>query len=237
MERRGITLIDTNSVLGLLKQETERDKQRLVGPSNLSNPCTFCLGKDMTGSPEPRSRYWMGAVVGTMMHADMERRVRERLPGALVEQRVTVGDIPGYGTIKGSCDLYLDGQVLDWKSTTRDKLTFYRRAYQEEPDPLEVTKISDARMTLARYWNQTHLYGLGMENAGLPVHTLTVAFLCRDGKEDRDVWSVSREYDRSIAEKVLTRASRLWEYLQDGGGIESLNSARGCYTCSTERRV
>lgn len=172
-----------------------------------------------------------------MIHAGMEEVIRENYPEALVEERVTIGEIPGYGVITGSCDLFLDEEVTDWKTTTRDKLTFYRRAERDEPEPTELSKITEARSTLARYFFQTNLYGLGWENAGYTVERVSIVFLCRDGKEDKDIWSTSRPYDRDVALKVLDRASRLWSYIQEGNDIEALTSHSSCWPCSTEGRT
>lgn len=227
-------MFDRREVLTALKKPSDRDRQRLVGPSNLSNACSYCLAKDMLGVPEGNKRYWVGAKFGSMIHAGMEELFRER---GLVEQRVTVGEIPGYGVITGSCDLFVDNTVVDWKTTTREKLTFYRRAEADEPDDTELSKITEARATLARYFFQTNLYGLGMENAGHTVERVSVVFLCRDGKTDDDIWSASRPYDRDVALKVLDRASRLWEYLQEGNDIEALTSHPACYPCGVEGRV
>lgn len=172
-----------------------------------------------------------------MIHAGMEEVIRENYPEARVEQRVTIGEIPGYGVVTGSCDLFMDETVTDWKTTTREKLTFYRRAEADEPEPTELSKITEARSTLARYFFQTNLYGLGWENAGHTVKTCTVTMICRDGKTDADIWSTSRPYDRDVALKVLDRASRLWSYIQEGNDIEALTSHPSCYVCGVEGRV
>lgn len=224
-------------VLALLKVASERDLQQTVGPSSLGTPCTYCLAVQMMHGERGLNRYWLGARIGTAIHHELEQLVIEHRPETKPETRVVVGEVPGYGVIKGTADWSVPGRVRDFKTTTRDKSIWLKRAHEEPPDDLEVSKITDARFKLASYWNQTHLYAKGIEDAGEKVEWIDIIFINRDGKEDRDVWSISREYDRSIAEAVLARAARLWEYLQDGGDIESLNSARGCYTCSVERRV
>lgn len=224
-------------VVDLLRIPLARDEQRLVGPSDLSNYCTYCLAKAMLKGSQNLQKYWLGARIGTAIHHEMETLVTQHRPETKPESRVTVGEIPGYGVITGTSDWLVGDDVRDFKTTTRDKLVWIKRAIQEEPDPSELSKITEARFKVETYWNQLSLYGLGVENAGEVVSTLTLIFICRDGKTSDDVWSKSLPYDRSRAEKVLDRAQRLWEYLSSGEDIEDLVSHESCYTCSVEGRM
>ena len=64
----------------------------------------------------------MGAVIGTAIHAYLEERNLDA--HALKEQHVTIGEIPGYGTVGSTTDLFLErvdnGRVVDWKGLTLD---------------------------------------------------------------------------------------------------------------------
>jgi hypothetical protein len=111
----------------LLSGETERDQQRKVGASNMSNPCTFCLARDMAVmldsdiEPAPRGKYFMGSVIGTAIHNLLEERAKDN-PDYLPEIRVELGEIPGYGVIKSTSDLYIISKaaVNDWKGLALD---------------------------------------------------------------------------------------------------------------------
>lgn len=226
-------------MLDLLKIASERDLQKTVGPSSLGSPCTYCLANQMVHGESGPGRYWLGARIGTAIHHELEALVIEHRPETKPEEKVVVGDVPGYGVIKGTLDwrVPVHHRVRDFKTTTREKSVWLKRAHVEEPDDLEVSKITEARFKLASYWNQTHLYAKGIEDAGEKVEGIDIIFINRDGKEDKDVWSLSMEYDRTIAEKVLDRAARLWAYLSEGGDIEALKSAKGCYPCTVDGRV
>lgn len=229
-----------SETLALWKTLSERDAQRKVGPSDLSDSCTYCLARKMLNLDEPDlGPYWLAPRVGTAVHSHHESLVRVDPAHAddLVEQRVTVGEIPGYGVVKGSCDWFRGTDVRDLKTTTKEKLSYIKRALSLPPSQYEVTKVTQARDKMFRYFNQTMLYGLGMENAGRTVETCTIIFICRDGRNDDDMWATDpQDYDRSQAQALLDRASRLWEYLQEGNDLEELLSHPSCYPCSTGRR-
>lgn len=203
----------------------------------MSNECTRCLADDMLNAPREQSVYNMGAIIGTAIHAYLEERNLDEL--ALREQSNTVGYIEGYGTIKGSTDLYLPqyGAILDWKTTTRDKLEKYKKVDAMPPSEYELDSVRVARKTVERYFRQTQLYAMGMENAGHKPQTLNITFLCRDGQiVDRDVYALKpREYNREFAEYIFQRAADLWGFLSEGGDPDELNSDDDCYYCSRVR--
>jgi len=183
----------------------------------------------------------MGAWTGTAMHNRMEDEVTQHRAdqGWLSEQRLVLGEIPGYGTVKSTTDLYLPdngGTVGDFKSTTRDKLAHIRRALEEPEDPLEITKVTEARVKVSGYLNQVMLYGRGVRDTlHLPVAKVALIFLCRDGVSDKDVWVFETDYDENRANKVWDRAVRLWEWLQAGNDPRQLNSHPQCYYCNNVR--
>lgn len=228
--------------IGLLAQETERDQQRLVGASNLSNPCTRCLAEDMNGMLDPaqevapRGKYYLGAVIGTAIHALLEERASDA--ELLPEHRVVIGEIPGYGVLKSTSDLYVRDlkASVDYKTTTKQKLTTYQTAARLEPSDLEPETTVKARLTLKQYLVQLNLYGKGMEDAGFDVDTVNVVFICRDAKTEEDVWAYSQPYDRSIAQAALDRAARIWQALVEGKEVETFKSHPLCYRCSVLRK-
>ncbi len=233
------------TVLDLLREETERDKQRLVGASNLSNPCTRCLAQDMAGmlhddlEVAPRGNYYLGAVIGTAIHALLEERADEdRGINLLPEHRVIIGEIPGYGVLKSTSDLYVKDLAasVDYKTTTREKLGKYRTAVQLPPTDLDTEVIVKSRLTLQQYDVQLNLYGKGMEDAGFPVETVNIVFICRDAKTEADVWVYSQPYRREIAERALTRAKKIWDALVSGKELDTFKSHHLCYRCNVLRK-
>ncbi|UPU15886.1 exonuclease [Stenotrophomonas virus Jojan60] len=239
----GTTEFDARAVaLDLLRLETERDKQRLVGASNLSNPCTRCLAEDMylmidpSHSVAPRGKYYLGAVVGTAIHGLLEERAL-CTPGLVPETRVTIGEIPGYGVLKSTSDLYVDSHaaVVDWKTTTKEKLKSLRLVPRLPASELDTDPVVKARYKFKQYFTQLNLYGKGVEDSGLPVQTVSVVFIARDASTEADVWAHTQPYQREVAEHALDRATRIWQAMEQGRKPESFKSHDECYTCSVRR--
>jgi len=232
----------TNSVreivMEMLKRETARDKQRLIGPSSLGNPCDYCLSKELLEGAseedvEPDERpYWLGAVLGTATHMLLESRVP---PGMLAESRVRIGEIPGYGVISGSTDLFVPHlhTVVDYKTTTRVKLKNLKLAFDTKYTTYDPEPLVQARFTAKKYVGQAMTYGWGWEQDGYDVEQIAFAFICRDGLTDNDVWVKEMPYDRAYAESVWDRANRIWVALQGGRTVESMLSKTGCWSCMT----
>ena len=225
-------------LLEMLKRPTARDKQRLIGPSSLGNPCDYCLAQELLEGAsdedvEPEDRpYWLGAVLGTATHMLLEDRVPK---GCQAESRVTIGEIPGYGVVSGSTDLMRlkENQVVDWKTTSREKLKNLKLAFETKPSPYDPDPLLRARFTHKKYIGQIMSYGWGWEQAGYKVDTVGFGFICRDGLTDNDVWCKELDYDRAYAEQVWERVNRVWQALQDGRKLDSFLSKTACYSCMT----
>lgn len=227
----------TAYTLGLLREQTERDKQIKIGASNLSTLCTRCLADDLLGlRSNEQGPWWLGSVIGTAIHALLEERGKSD-PDTLTEFKLTLGELPRYGTVKSTMDLYHkpSGTVGDYKSSTKEKLVFIKRALLDEPDEFEVSKVTDARFKVAGYINQALSYGRGMVLAGYDVKNVVLIFVCRDGSGDKDVWSYLIPYDQEQADKVWLRLEKLWAWLQEGNDPRKLPSHANCYYCNTQR--
>lgn len=229
----------TDFIRELFKAPTERDKQYKVGASNLSNPCNRCLAEQLLGgqmSSNSESPWWFGAVEGTALHLYAETRGQD-IPGWIPESKVVLGEFPGYGVIKSTSDGFYvpTGTVVDLKSTMREKLKYIKRAVYDEPNEYEVTKVTEARLKVNTYRDQTFLYGLGQENAGRTVNNVALVFICRDGTGDGDFWGHTFPYDRERALLVLDRGARLWAWLEQGHKPDELKSHPGCYNCNQRR--
>ena len=90
-------------VKNLFNQGSERDRQRMIGASNMSSACTRCLADDMLQVTRPQGVYDMGKEVGTAIHSYLEDRNRDWY--ALPERKVVIGTIEGYGEISSTTDL------------------------------------------------------------------------------------------------------------------------------------
>lgn len=217
-------------VRNLLHQPSERDQQRLIGPSSIGDPCSRCVAEQLAGVDRPQGRYWVGARFGTAIHQALED-ASTGIPGVLPERKVTLGEVPGYGVIKGTADSTWveENHLIDFKTTTRDKLVFIKEALLTAPEEGETKKVASARHKVKGYIGQIMLYAWaagGMEKVSL-------VFLCRDGKTDEDIWSRTLDYDEDYALQCWNRLLKIWDALQSGRDIESFVSAQYCYTCST----
>ena len=77
-----MTLEDTQVkrlTLDLLKSPSERDQQRKVGASQISNPCDYCLGRALKGGPSEPNKWWLGARIGTAIHNALEAEEKKHI--------------------------------------------------------------------------------------------------------------------------------------------------------------
>lgn len=220
--------------IALLQAPTERDLQTRVGASDLSNQCSRCLADALLAlkTEVDESPFWLSPRLGTALHLLVEQRAPKH--GALPEHKLVLGELPGYGPVKSTADLYHIEQraVIDVKSTKRNKLAFYRRVI-EENDPAE--SLIPARNTVETYLNQIMLYGRGYELEGRGVDQVGILFVCRDGAGDNDVWGWMVPYDRARADAVWARAAALWVWLDTGNDPDTLKRAEGCWVCTNLR--
>lgn len=177
-----------------------RNLQTQLGPSGLGEPCTLRLALGILETPatNPVSDP-LPSVVGTGAHAmfagffeQLDERLPDGRPRYLIEQRVTPRD-----DIPGSSDLFdrLHGAVIDWKFMGQTKLDSLRR-----------------RGPGLRYRVQSHVYGLGFENAGETVQHVAVVGVPRGGfLSGMQVWT--EPYDRQVALDALERKDATTELI------------------------
>lgn len=201
-----------------LTKPTERDKQHRAGPSDLGNPCPKCLGRKLAGEAG-QSDFSLYPWLGTAVHAYLETQVFQD-ESARHEIKVEVGEVAGYGPIKGTSDLVLQQHpelgswVVDWKIVGLKKIKEYR--VKGAPD---------------RYRYQGQLYARGCELAGFPVDSIGICFIPRDSGNVNDIWIHEEEYQPEMAEAVLERAGRIFAIVQSDGW-ETLPSDDACWECS-----
>jgi hypothetical protein len=175
-----------------------RNLQEGIGPSEIGHVCNRSIGYRLLNHPEREAPPNWKATMGTGAHLWLETAFdlynvnnapllggQERF---YIETKVSVGEINGT-EITGSCDLYdrVTQSVVDHKTCGKTRLAAYRR---KGPGP--------------QYRAQAHLYGRGWIRAGLPVSTVMIAFLPRDGElADAYIWH--EPYDEQVAIDALER--------------------------------
>lgn len=209
----------------LLKQKTARDRQTLAGPSALGSACDACVALALSNEPEGENHYWVGAAIGTAVHDILEKRGR-RDKNVLLEQKVTVGEIPGYGVIRGSVDRFeiKPGIVRDFKGTTKNKFPAMRNAYERD---LKTLAAQEIKHRIDGYLGQMHLYGLALHNEGREVKQVVLDFFARDGSTDADFLELAYEFDLKFAKAVWERAL----YIHANLGKEKFVSHPHCISC------
>lgn len=150
--------------------------------------------------------------LGTAGHAQLERTT---FPDALHEMKLYVGDVPGYGPIKGTTDLFIpdEGLVVDWKFVGLKKIKEYR---------------SKGAPTQYRY--QIQLYARGCELAGYGVKSVAVVFIPRDSGDISDIFVHEEQYQPEMAARALERAGLVYQQALEKGW-EELPSDDGCWRC------
>lgn len=191
-----------------------------VGPSSLGNPCPRCLGRELTAEGDSFDNdFSLYPWLGTAVHAYLERKVFQT-PEFMHEQKLYVGDVEGYGPIKGTADLvrYVkdehDNYVLDWKIVGIKKIKTYR---------------VNGPPTQYRY--QAMLYGRGCALAGFPVDSVAICFIPRDSGNVNDIFIHEEAYQEEMAVAALARAAEIHK-LALLEGWEELPSDDGCWTCN-----
>lgn len=217
---------------GLFKLESERDKQRKVGASQISDPCTRHLAHALMGTPQPESKYWMGGKIGTAIHSFLEDAMSktdsEIFKDAVIEQKINLGELPNYGMVNSKPDLVLPSarHLIDWKTSSRAKVKKLQNLVAGLKDDEE------SKYTLQKYIGQAQLYAWGLTNAGTPIDRITLVFINRDGTYENDIWTYGVEYNESFAVALWQRLETLWGELEAGSHPDSYEPNKHCFKCN-----
>lgn len=228
-------------VRALLSVKSERDQQRTIGASSFGSPCDYCVANDLIGV-EGSEEYRLATSLGTATHEHLERLEAEHLPGAIIEQKITLGTLEDYGTINSKPDLVLPAEdnkwwLIDHKSSQLKKVKEYRKAYHTEEAEHEFATLTAARFTMKKYLGQLTSYARGLRLAGYDVERMTLVFIPRDGKKLSDIEAFDFWYDEDYADLIWTRLEALWDFIRGGGDVTELESAPGCFPCEMSSRV
>jgi hypothetical protein len=183
-----------------------RSQQTALGPSELGDPCARRIGHKIIGSPQRAQAPNWKATVGTAVHSwlaaafDADNLAEAFALGSerwLVETRVDVGEAAGQ-MVSGTVDLYdrITATVIDWKTCGPSMLDHYKHGGPGDT-----------------YRAQVNLYGLGLSRLGLPVETVMIVFLPRQG-ELADAYTWHEAYDPELAATTLERYAGI-HYLVD----------------------
>jgi hypothetical protein len=220
-------------VIGLFLQESDRDKQRKVGASQISDPCTRHLAHALVRTEEAQQKYWLGAKIGTAIHGFIEHGISKssdtRLANALIECKIELGDVPGYGSISSSPDLVLadSGLLVDHKTTTRAKI----KKIRNHVDGIKLD--AGTEYTLQKYLGQANLYAWGRnKNYGDKIDQIAISFINRDGTNEADFYCLLVDYDEQFAENLWNRLQSLWKELEAGSHPNDYSGHPECYKCS-----
>lgn len=179
-----------------------RSQQTRIGPSELGVPCDRWMSHKLRGTGPVNDRHapWL-PTIGTAVHtwledvfslANLPAIHAGRPPRWMIEQKVSIGAIGGQD-ITGHCDVYdtVTASVIDWKVVGKTRLDTYRRKGPGE-----------------QYRVQGHAYGRGWQRRGLPVDTVHIVFLPRNGELSETVWWYE-PYDEQVAVAALARAEAI----------------------------
>lgn len=175
-----------------------RTQQVRIGPSEIGQKCSRRIAYKLLNHAEhERAPAWKPAI-GTAIHTwleavfDHDNMLRAPNMGGqerwYVETTVDVGEVAGQH-ITGSCDLYdrATATVIDWKTCGPKTLSRYKTHGPGD-----------------QYRTQAHLYGRGWARRGLPVDTVMIVFLPRDGElRNTHIWY--EPYNEQIAVNALQR--------------------------------
>lgn len=185
-------------------------------------------------------------LLGTAFHLLCEKRSHdmEREAEILVEQSVHVGDVGGYGPIKGTLDRFdiRDGEVMDWKLVSlKKKQTFIRLHRKAMRNGFDAIVADYGAAQFIQYYIQLCLYGKGMEDQGYDVGTVTLLLLPRDATihvVESELTALSMPYDRDLAVYALGRAGLIYKKARESDDlITDLDSAPKCFYCSKYRPI
>lgn len=220
------------ATISLFLLESERDKQHKVGASQISDPCTKHLARALMRFEEPPMKYWLGGKIGTAVHSFIEAAIEKTdsdfFADAIVEQKIELGEIDGYGLVSSKPDLVLPSKqlLIDWKTTTRAKI-------KKLQSYLDGTKQdAGTEYTLQKYLGQANLYAWGLKNQGTPISDISIVFINRDGTYENDIYALNTEYDEQLAVDLWQRVSSLWAELSNGANPDDYENHEECFKCA-----
>lgn len=231
----------TGRALQIVGAPTDRDRQRHVGPSEIGEVCERCLADKIRGTYEDkREGTPLAPLLGTAFHLLAQQRLSNSPEGRagllLVEKRVSVAAVDGYGEIRGTVDLFdtAHGEVIDWKVLSKSRMAGVSSVVHNRLDGSVLMDRSKTIWETAwKYYAQMMLYGYALERDGYEVRQASLLMIPRDASTDvlpGCARTLVFQYRRAVAEAVLGRFSELVARVRNEAG-EGYESSPGCYRC------
>ena len=234
--------------LQIVGAPTDRDRQRHVGPSEIGEVCERCLADKIRGTYEDkRAGTPLAPLLGTAFHLLAQGRLSGSPEGRagliLVEKRVDVAQIDGYGPIRGTVDLFdiARREVIDWKVLSKSRMAGLSAVVHSRLDgSVLMDRDKPIWETAWKYYAQMMLYAYALERDGYEVERASLLMIPRDASTDvlpGAARTLVFQYRRAVAEAVLGRFSELVARVRDEGkneeGVSSggYESSPGCYRC------
>jgi hypothetical protein len=225
-------------------RRSERDKQVMLGPSEVGG-CEYCVGYTMAQKSVElpnRDSWGYAAWIGTMAHYWLEQNLvlTDPVTGETVptrrEHKVEVFEIPGYGVIKGHCDMQLDDTTVDYKFPGKwsyEKLAadLAKRRFHLSRGSVEWAKYGPS----LQYRYQQQLYAYGFNQAGIEINRCRIIFLPRHSNNLQDVVHWEEPYQPEMVQKALDRTTMIFDYVMDGQ-LGEFESDPDCYRCDVYGR-
>jgi hypothetical protein len=182
------------------ERQSPRSRQEMIGPSEIGTLCDRRIGYRLAGVPRVNTDFdpW-ASIVGTAIHSWLDHAVTAwmREHGSAAWSTETTLVISEF--VQGHADLYSHDHkaVIDYKSVGPDVM----RKIKKDGPPLG-------------YQIQTHVYGYGFEQKGLPVNRVCLVFLPRAGWL-RDMYIWSAPYQRDVARGAMVRLQLIAQQILD----------------------
>lgn len=185
-------------------------------------------------------------LLGTAFHLLCEKRSHDLEWDAevLVEQPVHVGDVGGYGPIKGTLDRFdvKATEVMDWKLVSLKKVqTLVRLHRKAMRDGFDAITTDFGAAQFLQYYIQLCLYGKGMQDQGYETNWVTLLLLPRDATihvVESELTALRMPFDRDLAIYALGRAGLIYKKGKESDDlITDLDSAPECFYCSKYRPI
>lgn len=231
-------------ILAAFTKQSERDKQVKLGPSEVGG-CAYCVAHTMSqklpdAPPRRDDGFGYAAHIGTMCHFWLEHNL-DLGPGYTMrkEEKLYVGEVPGYGEIHGHCDLSVEelGGTFDWKFPGKFSYDKVKLALKKRDIAIAKGEPIDPRLHLPKqeYRFQQQLYMHGQRLLGRDMSQCYIVFFPRHTNDINDVIFYVEEYNPAMVEGAFARLNQLWEIVQ-AGQLDNIASDPDCYCCNTHGR-
>lgn len=172
--------VDLIKAITSTSKGSARSNQVSIGPSEIGG-CRRRTWNRLNGIQETNpNTLGLAAIMGSAIHDYIQKAFSAQDPFG---ERYLLESAFEFGELKGHIDMYdkEKAEVIDWKTTKKTGLAYFPSRQQR--------------------W-QVQLYGYLVEQNNLPIQTVTLVAIPRDGDE-RDIMFHSEPYDRAVALEAL----------------------------------